>query len=174
MLETHPFGDFVPENTKYLIVGSFTTKEAYDDEKKAEYVWYYSNGGRNHFWPMLSQIYGVELKTRNQMEQLLSSLGIALVDMILTCERKKKSNLDIQLTNITYNIEGITKIVSTQPLKAVYFTSRFVEDRFRKVFKELIGVYPTQLITLPSPSPRYVLMTNDQKLARYHQLLPKL
>lgn len=28
MIETHPFGNFVPADAKYLILGSFTGKEA--------------------------------------------------------------------------------------------------------------------------------------------------
>lgn len=174
MLETHPFGDFVPKKTDYLLVGSFITKEAYDDQKKADYIWFYSNGGRNYFWPMLEQIYGVRLQTRKEMQKLLTTLGMAMVDIILSCERKKNSNLDVHLTNITYNIDGITKIVESYPLKTVYFTSRFVEASFKKVFKNLISQYPVQLITLPSPSPRYVLITKDQKLEKYSKLLPKL
>jgi len=34
MIETHPFGSFVPPDARYIICGSFTGKEAYDPEKK--------------------------------------------------------------------------------------------------------------------------------------------
>lgn len=32
MIETHPFGNFVPQNSRYLFLGSFTAKpvEGYD------------------------------------------------------------------------------------------------------------------------------------------------
>lgn len=55
MIETHPFGCFVPPGAKYLILGSFTTKEAFNADKE-KYVWFYSNGGRNNFWPILEEV----------------------------------------------------------------------------------------------------------------------
>lgn len=175
MIETHPFGSYVPANAKYLLLGSFTTKEAYDDEKKADYVWFYSNGGRNQFWPMLGEIYEVAIQTRKDMKKLFSALDMALADIIYQCERKKHSNLDMSLTNIVYAVDDITHIVEENHIKKIFFTSRFVETKFRSAFKDLINQHPTiELITLPSPSPRYVLMDRSTKVARYKAALPKL
>lgn len=173
MIETHPFGSFVPSNSRYLILGSFTTKEAYNGQQE-KYVWFYSNGGRNNFWPILEVIYGVNLKTRVEMQNLLTSLNMALADIIYQCERKKSSNLDVNLTNVVYAIDDLTKIITDNPIEKIFFTSRFVENRFRRIFKDLMTEHPQiELITLPSPSPRYVLMTKDQKINRYKELLPK-
>ena len=174
MIETHPFGSFVPQQARYLILGSFTTKEAYNGQQE-KYVWFYSNGGRNNFWPILEAVYGVELKTRKQMEELLTALEIVLADIIYQCERTKSSNLDVNLTNIVYAIDDVTRILTTNPIKKIFFTSRFVEGRFRRVFKTLINEHPEiELITLPSPSPRYVLMTKEQKIKCYKDAMPKL
>lgn len=174
MIEVHPFGCFVPKNSKYLILGSFTTKEAYNGQQE-RYIWFYSNGGRNNFWPILESIYGVSLKRRSEMEDLLTSLDITLADIIFQCERKKSSNLDVNLTNIVYAIEDVTRIVTDHPIEKIYFTSRFVEKHFRRIFKTIIQEHPNvKLITLPSPSPRYVLLTKNQKIKRYKKLLPKM
>ena len=174
MIETHPFGVFTPPKAKYLILGSFTTKEAYDDKKKEAYTWFYSNGGRNQFWPILEEIYGTRLQTRGEMQKLFTKLGVALADIIYQCERKKRSNLDKNLTNIVYALEDITKILKNNPITKIFFTSRFVEKEFRKRFKEIVKDCPNiELITLPSPSPRYVLMTKAEKAKKYKELLPK-
>lgn len=174
MLETHPFGSFCPPNAKYLILGSFTTKEFYDNEKKKDYVWFYSNGGKNYFWPILAEVYKTPLKTRLEMQRLLTKLKIALADIIYQCERKKVSNLDVHLTNIVYAANDITNILKSNKIKKIFFTSRFVEHKFKTNFKKLIAQYPeTELIILPSPSPRYVQMTKAQKLAKYKELLPR-
>jgi hypoxanthine-DNA glycosylase len=173
MLETHPFGSFVPPNAKFLILGSFTTKEAFDDLKKAKYVWFYSNGGRNQFWPMLEKIYGTNLQTRDQMKNLLIDLKMGIADIIYKCERVKKSNLDVNLTNIVYSLEDITHVLEKNKISKIFFTSRFVESKFKTNFKAVIANYPgVELITLPSPSPRYVQMTHTQKLKKYKDLLP--
>jgi len=171
MIEVHPFGEFVPKNAKYLILGSFVTKEAFDDSKK--YVWFYGSG-RNQFWSILETIYKTELKTRNQMQELLTKLHMAMADIIYQCERKKGTNLDNNLINITYNEKGIGEILKNNKIEKIFFTSRFVEKLYRKNFKNLIDKYQNiELITLPSPSPRYAQMIKVEKLRRYKELLPK-
>jgi G:T/U-mismatch repair DNA glycosylase len=108
------------------------------------------------------------------MQELFTKLGIAMADIIYQCERKKGNNLDNNLTNIVYNIEAITEILESNRIEKIFFSSRFVEDRFKKVFKEVINRHPSiELITLPSPSPRYAQMTKEQKVQRYKELLPK-
>lgn len=175
MIETHPFGVFNPPNAKYLILGSFTTKEAYDINKKEAYPWFYCNGGRNQFWPILEEIYRVRLRTREEMQTLFTKLDIALADIILECERKKNSNLDVCLINITYAVKDISNLLTNNPIKKIFFTSRFVENEFRKHFKDLIKKYPNvELFTLPSPSPRYASMRKEEKIKKYKELLPKL
>lgn len=174
MIETHPFGVFAPKNAKYLFLGSFTTKEAYNGKKKS-YVWFYANGGRNQFWPMLEEVYGVKLKKRSEMQRLLRNLNFAMADIIYQCERQRGSNLDVNLTNIVYAIDDIADLLRNKPISKIFFTSRFVENKFRSVFKELIGQYPgVKLVTLPSPSPRYAAMTRVEKITKYRQLLPRL
>lgn len=108
------------------------------------------------------------------MQRLLINQEIALADIIYQCERKKVSNLDIHLTNIVFAINDITNILESNKIEKIFFTSRFVEHKFKTNFKKLIAQYPEiELITLPSPSPRYVQMTKLQKLAKYRELLPR-
>lgn len=168
MLEKHPFGAFVPPDSKYLLLGSFVTKLV------DGYKWFYANG-RNQFWPILEEVYGRELQTKKAQQQLFNDLRMALTDIILECEREKDSNLDINLKCLVFNTQAITDILKKNKIKKIYFTSRFVEKLFRKEFKKLILKYPKiDLITLPSPSPRYVLMTKPQKISRNKKLLPAL
>lgn len=174
VIETHPFGSFVPKNARWLVLGSFTTKEAYDEQKKFDYTWFYSNG-RNQFWPILESVYGVKLKSIRDKEDLFTNLRMALADIIYQCERRKNSNLDMHLTNIVYAIEDITRILASKRISKIFFTSRFVETKFRSNFKEVIRRHPAiELVTLPSPSPRYAQMTLSQKIKRYNELLPSI
>lgn len=175
MIETHAFGNFVPENSRYLILGSFPVKQAVKgrDAYDESYDWFYSVK-RNQFWPIFEKVYGVELKDKQSKQKLFSNLGIAIADIILKCERARGSNLDVNLTKFVYNIDAITKILNENKIKKIFFTSRFVEKRFKKVFKEIIKNNPEiELITLPSPSPRYVLINREQKITEYKKLLPK-
>ena len=162
--EIHPFGDFVPHKSKYLVLGSFPAREGGD--------WFYGSK-RNQFWQILESVYGVGLKTKKKKQRLLSELGVAVADIILKCDRKNGSSLDFNLTNIVYNIRGIEQILKKHKIQKIFFTSRFVEKKFRGQFKEVVGKFADiELVTLPSPSPRYAAVTKAEKIKRYKETLP--
>lgn len=163
MIEVHPFGNFVPKKARYLMLGSFVTKPTHP------YDWFYANG-RNQFWPIMRGVYGLELSTKKQQQDLFTQLEMALADIILACERRKNSNSDTNLFNIVYNIEGINSIVAKNKIQKIFFTSRYVEGLFKKVFKGI----QIETVCLPSPSPRYATMKKPEKIKLYKALLPKI
>ena len=166
MLETHPFGVFVPAKARYLILGSFTGQQSHD--------WFYGTR-RNQFWPILREVYGRELVGRVSKEKLFEELGVAIGDIIYQCERVHGSNLDTNLVNIVYNFDPIENILARNKIARIYFSSRFVETIFKRHFKDIIGRYRgIELVTLPSPSPRYAAISKEEKARRYVDLLPKL
>lgn len=168
MTETHPFGNFVPKKTKYLMLGSFVTKPS------NSYEWFYANG-RNQFWPIMGQVYGSEFNTKEKQQHLFVQLKMALADIILSCERRHNSNLDISLFNIVYNTKAIKNIINENNVKKIFFTSRYVETLFRKHFKDIIQLHAeVELICLPSPSPRYAMISKQEKVKYYKELLPRL
>ena len=168
MIEKHPFGVFVPKNSKYLLLGSFVTKPI------SGYEWFYANG-RNQFWPILEEVYKVSLKSKKEQQNLFIRLSMAIADIILECEREKNSNLDTNLKCLVFNTQAITEILEKNEIAKIFFTSRFVEKLFRREFKEAITKYPAvELLTLPSPSPRYALVSKKEKIATYMKLLPGL
>lgn len=169
MIDTHPFGTFVPVNTEYFFLGSFTGKV-----ESPSYDWFYANG-RNQFWPIMEKAFDRDLSSKEKKQGLFTELRMAITDIILSCERKNNSNLDMNLANMVFNTKAIENVIKDNNLKAIYFSSRFAEKLFRKVFKETILRFSDiQLITLPSPSPRYATMTKVEKVRCYKELLPKL
>lgn len=168
MIETHPFKSFIPKNPKYLILGSFTGKITPENN----YDWFYGTK-RNQFWPILREVYKLKLADKNSKQKLLKKLKIAISDIIYQCERKKGTNLDNNLTNITYNTEAIRKIFKGNKIQKVFFSSRFVEKKYRQIFKDVVNKHPeVKLITLPSPSPRFAKMSLKEKIRSYARLLP--
>lgn len=169
MIEKHPFGVFVPLETEYFLLGSFTGK-IMDDS----YDWFYANK-RNQFWPIMEKVYKTDLNTKAKKQKLFTKLGMAIADIILTCERRAGNNLDTNLINIKFNTRAVTKVIKKNKIKKIFFSSRFVEKLFRKVFKDIVQQYPKiELVTLPSPSPRYAMMTKQEKIEKYKELLPRL
>lgn len=150
------------------MLGSFVSKPS------NPYEWFYANG-RNQFWPILEEVYCSKFDTKEKQQNLFIQLEMALADIILSCERRNNSNLDINLFNIVYNTQAIKDILNKNKIKKVFFTSRHVENLFGKVFKDISqGASKIGLICLPSPSPRYAAMSKTEKITRYKQLLPKL
>ncbi len=170
MIETHPFGDYIPENVQYLMLGSFTGKNV---PIELGYDWYYGTK-RNQFWKILESVYSRDLSTKEQKVSLFSELKMALSDIIKQCERKKGSNLDNNLINIIYNFDAIENILIKNQIKKVFFTSRFVESKFRKLFKSMSKFEYIEFVTLPSPSPRYAKLSVGEKAKIYESLLPKV
>jgi len=170
MLETNPFPPFVPKNCKYLLVGSFGGRMSDDNN----YDWYYGTK-RNKFWYILSQVYKREFSNKEDKQRLFSDLKLGVTDIILSCERKHGTNLDNNLVNIVYNIDAINNILKNNKIERVYFSSKFVEKEFKKVFKEFYRNHQDiTFFALPSPSPRYAAMSLPDKIKIYKKVLPKL
>ncbi|GEM_PF-572564 len=166
MIEIHPFLCFVPKKARYLLLGSFPGKNSGN--------WFYGSN-RNQFWSILESVYNIELPDKESKQKLFENLNMAISDVIYSAERKNGNNLDNNLINITYNNEIVERILEENAIEKIYFTSRFVEGIFRKKFKDLTQKYPeVELITLPSPSPRYALMSKLEKMGRYKVLLSRL
>ena len=99
---------------------------------------------------------------------------MAMGDVILSCSRTDGTNADTNLTEITYNTGAVARALKAHSIEKIYFTSSFVADRFCRHFKKAIDSYPhLELVTLPSPSPRYARMSVEEKIETYRKLLPK-
>lgn len=168
MIETHPFGNFVPPKAKFLLLGSFPGRieTRYGD-------WFYETQ-RGQFWSIIEEVYGVELKSKADKIRLFTKLRIAVSDVIYKCERIRGNNADNNLVRCTYNTEGVGEILKENRIEKIFFSSKFVENKYRRFFRALIKRYPKiELVTLPSSSPRYAKMTKSEKVARYKELLPR-
>jgi hypoxanthine-DNA glycosylase len=170
MIETHPFGEFVPPQARYLILGSFTGKSV---PIEPGYDWYYGTK-RNQFWKIIERVYNVSLPTKEEKVKLFTKLHIAIADIIKQCERSKGSNLDNNLINIVYNFEALRDLLHQHKIVKVFFTSKFVELAFMKNINTASEFPYVQFITLPSPSPRYAALSFDRKVEIYKKLLPDI
>lgn len=170
MLETHPFGNFIPSNIKYLLLGSFIAKTTNSDP---QYDWFYCSI-RNQFWPIIEQVYNINLPNKASKIELFTKLEIGIADIIYQCERKNSNSSDTNLVSIVYNPE-LRNILSSNKIRIIFFSSKYVENLYRKIFKDFIQEFTNiKLICLPSPSPRYALLSKEAKIARYRNLLPKI
>jgi hypoxanthine-DNA glycosylase len=163
--ETHPHPPFIPAHAKVLILGSFPGMDHADVAGRDE--WFYASR-RNQFWKIMRGVYQQELETTREKKQLFEKHGIAITDLFLTIRRKEKNNLDSSLEIVTYNDDALRVILKENQFSSIFFTSRFVEKHFVRLFPEI-----TTGECLPSPSPRYAKMTLGEKINCYRNLLPQ-
>jgi len=166
-IETHPFEAFIPENVTAIIVGSFPGREV-THKNLTEDEWFYGSK-RNQFWKIISGAYETELITRKQKQHLFAKHGIGIVDIFLRIKRKGNNNMDSNLEVVEFNDKAIGIILQNQYIKSIFFTSKFVEKEFMKMFPEMKN---RGCECLPSPSPRYARMSLQEKINYYKDKLP--
>jgi hypoxanthine-DNA glycosylase len=165
-IETHPFKAFIPENATAVIIGSFPGREV-TMKKVSEDEWFYGSK-RNQLWKIISAVYETELVTKTDKQDLFKKHGIGMVDIFLKVKRTENNNTDSNLQVIEFNDKAIAPILKNPNIKNIYFTSKFVESAFLKMFPGItIGE------CLPSPSPRYARMSLTEKINYYKRKLPK-
>lgn len=165
-IETHPFKAFIPENTTVIIIGSFPGKEVTHKVLSPE-EWFYGSK-RNQFWKILSGVYQSDLPTRKEKQSLFKKHGIGMVDIFLKIKRKDNNNMDSNLEVIEFNDKEIKIILQNPNIKNIFFTSKFVEKCFMKLFPDIKTGE-----CLPSPSPRYARMSMAEKIDYYKLKLPE-
>lgn len=143
MIEISPYPYFLPKRPKILIIGSFACYNGTDYGD-----WFYSGSGKNYFWKLLSDVFGMPATNRGEKEQLCEEHGIALTDIGKRIKRLEGNCSDTNLHILEYNTENL-RLCLASGIKKIFFTSRFVEAGFIKLFPD--HNYPTSL--LPSPSP---------------------
>jgi hypoxanthine-DNA glycosylase len=164
-IETHPFKAFIPANVATIIVGSFPGREV-THKVLTEDEWFYGSK-RNQFWKIISGVYKTELITRKQKQDLFAKHGIGIVDIFLRIKRKGNNNMDSNLHVVEFNDKAIGIILQNPNIKSIFFTSKYVEKEFMKMFPGTkIGE------CLPSPSPRYARMSLQEKINYYKKKLP--
>ncbi|MEO9144003.1 MAG: uracil-DNA glycosylase family protein [Ginsengibacter sp.] len=163
--ETHPHKPFAPENATVLILGSFPGVHNSHPESGTE--WFYASK-RNQFWNILRGVYQEELLTTEDKKKLFEKHGIAIADVLLKIRRKENNNLDSNLEIVEYNDKALSKLLAQHTFNAVYFTSKFVEKHFMKLFPHIKNGE-----CLPSPSPRYARMSLTEKINYYKNKLPE-
>ena len=165
-IETHPFEPFIPPDIKYLIIGSFPGKGQTEVGTNSD-LWFYS-AKRNTFWKILEAVYNTPLKTKKSKQDLFRKTNMGIADIILKAVRKDNTNSDTNLEIIELNDTAIKKIVELNSIITIFFTSKFVERLFKKIFPHLFNT-----IALPSPSPRFAKMSLAEKINIYKKYLPQ-
>jgi hypoxanthine-DNA glycosylase len=148
-VEFHPYGVFIPKGAHSIIVGSFPIAKFTQGKKLKEgEIDFFYGGSRNQLWKLLSICFERELKTKKQIIDFLEEKGIAMGDVIASCQRKENGSLDSDLINCTY-FKELGNFIEKNSIKKIFFTSLKVQTIFQK---KIGGIKGVREVLLLSPS----------------------
>ena len=114
--------------------------------KSREQMFFYGHP-QNRFWKVISTVFECdEPKTVEEKKQFLFEHGIALWDVIASCEITGSS--DSSIRNVKVN--DLTKILEEADIRQIFVNGRTAEKYFKKYTKAKIN---QDALCLPSTSP---------------------
>ena len=135
-----PIPPIVDANSRILILGSFPSVLS------RETMFFYGHP-QNRFWKVLSLVYDRPLPvTIPEKKALLLSHGIALWDVIASCEITGSS--DTSIKNVIPN--DLTQIFKIAPIRQIYVNGKTAEKYYNHTLRSSTG---REAICLPSTSP---------------------
>ena len=153
----HPIEPFYQENSKILILGSFPSV------KSREQMFFYGHS-QNRFWKVISSIF--EEKTPNSIDEkknLLKNNGIALWDVIHSCEISGSS--DSSIKNVVPN--DISKILENSNVGKIFVNGKTAKAYYDKYIK---NITKRDAICLPSTSPANAAWSLDKLVDAWSQI----
>ncbi|GAB3339651.1 hypothetical protein GCM10027299_52430 [Larkinella ripae] len=161
VLEEHPWKRFPLQtnNARYLILGSFPPNK-FTHKKQLQTrgdvpIFYGSKS--NKFWNLFITAKGIDFKWPDQSEEVLiwfENNQWAVADIVYRTYRKEDSAIDTDLIVKSWNTEIIDGILKHNKISRIFFTSRWVEEKFNKYVKSSLNYFDSKihLTTLISPS----------------------
>ena len=150
----HPFPPLYNKDSKILILGSFPSV------KSREQMFFYGHP-QNRFWKVVSAVFECdEPETVEDKKQFLLKNGIALWDVIDSCEITGSS--DSSIKNVKVN--DISEILKIADIRQIFVNGKTAEKYFKKYTKVQIN---REAICLPSTSPANAAWSVERLVERW-------
>ena len=136
----HPIPPVWDERSRVLILGSFPSV------KSREAAFFYGHP-QNRFWKVLAAVLGTSVpETVEQKRALLLENGIALWDVVASCEVTGSS--DSSIKNVVPN--DLTPILSAGRVQKIYVNGKTAQRYYDRYLRAATGI---EVVCLPSTSP---------------------
>lgn len=140
MCKFHGFEPVYDSNSTVLILGSFPSV-------KSRQVEFYYGNKQNRFWHMLSELYGEPLNTVDDKKRFCHSHGIALWDIVASCEIDGSMDADIK----NYTLVDLSQVLNQCKICKILCNGATAYKLTQSAYNGEIPVYK-----LPSTSPANV------------------
>lgn len=155
---SHEFPPVWNKQSRILILGSFPSV------KSREQGFFYGHP-RNRFWKVLSSVFACEEPmTIEEKKKMLLTHGIALWDVIASCEIKGSS--DSSIRNVVTN--DFSEILQKSQVRAIFTNGQTAGKLYQKYVEKKTGLMAT---TLPSTSPANAAWTLERLVESYREAL---
>lgn len=157
---SHPIPPVFDRHSKVLILGSFPSV------KSREAQFFYGHP-QNRFWKVTSKVFGApEPRTIKEKKDFLLSHGIAVWDVIASCDIEGSS--DSSIKNTVPN--DLTPILELADIRTIFVNGKTAEKFYNKYIKNSIG---REAVCLPSTSPANAAWSVERLTEVWKQLLPQ-
>lgn len=163
MPHSHSFGPVSNADARTLILGSMPGRISL---KKNEYYAL----PQNAFWKIMGELVGADISTPYQERlRILKSSGIALWDVLASCERSG-SSMDSNIKDeIANDFESF--FIRHQHITKVFFNGSKAEQSFKKLVLGNQTLPPLTTYRLPSTSPAHARMCYLDKLIAWRAIM---
>lgn len=125
--------------SRILILGSFPSV------KSRESAFFYGHP-QNRFWRVLSSVFDADVpQTNEEKRSFLISHGVAVWDVIASCEIEGSSDSSIR----SVKANDISKILAVADIKCIFVNGKAAEKHYNKYIKATVGI---AAVCLPSTS----------------------
>jgi len=149
-------------SARILILGSMPGKKSLAEKQ------YYANP-QNAFWKLMGYFFGAgpELPYEER-KQLLKKSGIALWDVMASCQRE--GSLDSAIAQDFTPNDFPTFFAKHSNITRVFFNGKKAEHSFHKHVLPILTAQPLEYKRLPSTSPAHAALNYAQKLTAWHAI----
>lgn len=156
--QTHPFAPVFDAHSRVLVLGTFPSV-------RSRAAAFYYGHPRNRFWLVLAALCGQPVpETRAQKEALLLANGVALWDVLASCEITGSADGSIR----DPQPNDIAVLLVQAPIRAVYANGQTAARLYARYCEPLTGV---PAVALPSTSPANAAWSLEKLVAAWQVLL---
>lgn len=185
-IEIHPW-KFFPQSGKgkKLIIGSYPPKRFTNPQNLQDGdVDFFYGSIDNRFWDLFCEAKNLEVNWRinpELLKQYLMDNNWIVSDIVFKTKRNRNTALDKDLKVLEWMIEILIKLINQNEIEVIYFTSKWVQQKFCQHIAPFLKSKPLTVILI-SPSraglmsmnwardilPQTIDETNAQYRLRYY------
>lgn len=164
-MRVHSFAPIASVESRVLILGTMPGRASLRARQ------YYAHP-QNAFWPIVGELLGFDAAGDYLIRtSSLTAAGIALWDVLQSCERESSLDSDIDRATVVAN-DFVTFFARYPRIRRIYFNGAHAERLYARYARPLLAdLRQIETVRLPSTSPAYAAMPLAEKLRAWRAVV---